>query len=307
MDTSVLVLGAGELGNEVLRALATHSKRNANTVTVLLRSGWRAHADPIKAARNALFEKLSISVIEGDIATAPQAELAALFAPFRTVIGCSGMACPPGTQLKLAQAILAANVRRYLPWQSGVDYDTIGRASSQGLFSEQLNVRDLLRSQTATEWVIISTGMFMSFLFEPAFGVVSEDLKTVRSLGAWENCVTVTAVEDIGKVVAEVVWAAPEINGVIYTAGDSVSYRQVANVVEKVYGTRIERQNWVIGKLTKDLKDDTTNGIKKYRVVFAEGKGVAWDKYDTFNAQRVMRLEGVEEWVRRKQLAKDRP
>ncbi|MCJ1249285.1 hypothetical protein MMC30_006508 [Trapelia coarctata] len=307
MKTSVLVLGAGELGNEVLRALATHSKRNANAVTVLLRSGWRAATDPIKVARNALFEELRISVVEGDIATAPQGELAALFAPFHTVVGCSGMACPPGTQLKLAQAVLSANVRRYLPWQFGIDYDTIGRASSQGLFSEQLDVRDLLRRQAATEWVIISTGMFMSFLFEPGFGVVSDDLRTVRALGAWENSVTVTTVEDIGKVVAEVVWAAPKVNGVIYTAGDTVCYRQVADVVEKVYGAKIERESWGIPKLAKDLNEDPTNGIKKYRVVFAEGKGVFWDQDDTFNAQRGMRLESVEEWVRRKYLANSRP
>jgi hypothetical protein len=50
------------------------------------------------------------------------------------------------------------------------------------LSSEQLEVRDLPRHQTATEWVIVSTGMFMSLLFEPSFDVVSEDKKTVRVL-----------------------------------------------------------------------------------------------------------------------------
>ena len=307
MKTSVLVLGAGELGNEVLRALATHPKRNGNTITVLLRPGSKTAADPVKAARNSFLAELGASVTEGDIANAPQAELAALFAPFHTVIGCTGMAYPPGTQLKLARAILAANVHRYLPWQFGVDYDTIGRGSSQDLFSEQLEVRDLLRQQTATEWVIVSTGMFMSFLFEPAFGVVSEDLSAVRALGGWENSVTVTAVENIGDVVAEVVWAAPDANGVIFTAGDTVSYGQVADVVEKIAEKKIARETWGIEKLQQDLREDQANGIKKYRAVFAEGKGVAWNKDGTFNAQRGMKLEAMEEWTRRKFLASDRP
>lgn len=61
------------------------------------------------------------------------------------------------------------------------------------LVTEQLDVRDLLRSQSRTQWVIVSTGMFTSFLFEPAFGVVDLAHDTVRALGAWENAVTVNA------------------------------------------------------------------------------------------------------------------
>lgn len=49
-----------------------------------------------------------------------------------------------------------------------------------------------------------------------------------------------TPVEGIGQVVAELLWAAPEANGVLFTAGDTISYRQVADVTEKVSGTKIE-------------------------------------------------------------------
>lgn len=71
----------------------------------------------------------------------------------------------------------------------------ISRDSPQDIFDAQLDVRELLRAQTRTGWVIISTGMFVSCLFEPAFGVV--DLKTPeivfvageaeRRLGAWAD------------------------------------------------------------------------------------------------------------------------
>jgi hypothetical protein len=43
--------------------------------------------------------------------------------------------------------MLSAGVKRYLPWQFGVDYDVIGRGSAQTLFDEQFDVRDLLRGQ----------------------------------------------------------------------------------------------------------------------------------------------------------------
>ena len=52
--------------------------------------------------------------------------------------------------------VLEADVKRYFPWQFGVDYDVIGRGSAQDLFDEQLDVRDLLRSQNRMEWVIVS-------------------------------------------------------------------------------------------------------------------------------------------------------
>ena len=42
----------------------------------------------------------------------------------------------------------------------------------------------LLRAQRATEWVIVSTGMFTSFLFEPDFDVVNLSNRTFTPLAA---------------------------------------------------------------------------------------------------------------------------
>ena len=90
----------------------------------------------------------------------------------------------------MVRATLQAGVKRYLPWQFGLDYDAIGRGSGQDLFDEQIDVRDLLRSQQGqegeTEWVIVSTGLFLSFLFENGFFVDARDLErraTVTALG----------------------------------------------------------------------------------------------------------------------------
>lgn len=81
---------------------------------------------------------------------------------------------------------------RYFPWQFGVDYDVVGTGSGQQVWDEQLEVRHLLRAQKATEWVIVSTGIFTSYLFDSGFGVVDAATKTVRALGDWRYAVTLT-------------------------------------------------------------------------------------------------------------------
>lgn len=87
------------------------------------------------------------------------------------------------------------------PGQFGISYDDIGRQSSQNLFDAQLDVRDLLRGQRSISWVIVSTGVFTSFLFEPMFDVVDLGRGTITALGSWENRVTTTSPADIGRVV----------------------------------------------------------------------------------------------------------
>ena len=213
------------------------------------------------------------------------------------------MLVPPGGAgahcYVIAQAALDAGVRRYFPWHFGVDYDLIGRGSAQDLFDEQLDVRDLLRSQDRTEWIIVSTGMFTSFLFEPSFGVVNLAQNTVHALGSWDTAVTVTTPEDIGNLTAAICFAEPRIvNSIVYTAGDTVTYAQLANIADSVLGRKVRRVEWSVPELKDELAKDPADAIKKYRVVFAEGKGVSWDMDQTFNAQRGIEVTGVERWAK---------
>jgi hypothetical protein len=171
---SILVLGAGELGIPMLTHLAAlaPSQPYPVTLTVLLRPSTISHPTGSKAVDIARLKALDISLLGGDLMFSSPDDLATLFRPFHAIIDCSGYGRPTGGQLHVARAVLAASVRKYIPWQFGVDYDIIGRGSGQPLFDEQLDLRGLLRSQSATSWVIVSTGMFTSFLFEPWFGVV---------------------------------------------------------------------------------------------------------------------------------------
>jgi hypothetical protein len=294
---NVLVLGAGELGENVLRAMLRRSAADPapTDITVLLRP---ATTPDRQRLRNDLAAE-RVAIEEADIATASVSQLSAIMSRFHTVVSCIGFAAGAGTQRKITEAVLAAGVTRYFPWQFGVDYDVIGRGSPQDLFDEQLDVRELLRGQRNTEWVIISTGMFTSFLFEPSFGVVDLSTNSAHALGSWDNQVTVTTAEDIGSLTAEILRAQPRIaNQVVYVAGDTLTYRQLADIVERVSGKPIDRDVWSVRHLLDDLERHAVDPMRKYRAVFAQGRGVAWPKAQTFNAVHGIPTTTAEEWAR---------
>lgn len=145
--SSILVLGAGELGTEVIRSLTEHPRRGDARIALLKRSQGK-----VQGATDDRIDYLT-----GDVVTMSEEELANMFKNFHTVICCNGMTLPAETQIKLAHAAIRSGISRYFPWQFGVDYDKIGRHSSQDLFTTQLAVRDILRGQTQLKWVIVST------------------------------------------------------------------------------------------------------------------------------------------------------
>ena len=299
-NKNFLILGAGELGLAILRSMAKSRDNDPEIrLTVLLRPFTLETADPAKSKRILELRNLNISLLVGDLSKSSVPELSTLFRPFNTVIGCTGYGSGQPIQEKIAQAILDARVSRYFPWQFGVDYDIIGRGSAQDLFDEQLNVRDLLREQEYTEWVIVSTGMFTSFLFESWFGVVDLEKNVVRARGSWENAITVTAPEDIGKLTAEIVFATPKItNRLVYTAGDTVTFKGLADTLDLVLDRKMKRELWTVRVLREDLKKSPEDVVKKYRVVFGEGKGVSWGLSSSFNYQKGIPVDDIPSWAR---------
>ncbi|NMZ43705.1 aromatic alcohol reductase [Pseudomonas oryzihabitans] len=300
---SILVLGAGELGLPVLRNLARLAKEKPGSkVSVLLRQSTLDSQDAGKKRELDELRALGVALVAGDLVKDSIAELAAVFARFDTVIGCAGMVAGRETPMKLARAALASGVKRYFPWQFGVDYDVIGRGSPQDLFDAQLEVRELLRAQSQTEWVIISTGMFTSFLFEPAFEVVDLVTDTVRALGSLDTQVTLTTPEDIGRLTAEIVFFEPRFrNEIVYLAGDTLAYGELAGLLERVLQRPFSTQVWTLPQLLDELEkepDEQLKHIWKYRAVFAQGRGVAWPMETTFNARHGFPVTSAEQWAR---------
>lgn len=291
---NILVLGAGELGMAVLRELAAQPTAR---VTVMLRPSSLDTTFEDKRQTLEELNTLGIEVVSADAVNDSEEQLAALFSGFDTLVSCLGFAAGTGIQLKLARAVLQSDVKRYVPWQFGVDYDVIGRGSPQNLFDEQLDVRQLLRSQSHVRWLIISTGMFTSFLFEPAFGVVDLDQNIVRALGSWDTAVTVTTPEDIGRLTASILFEPELVNRVVFTAGDTVTYRQLADTVDQLLNRKVERVEWTVPALKADLAAAPDDSIRKYRAVFAEGKGVAWAKADSYNVERQIETTTIGQWI----------
>ncbi|MCT7295570.1 aromatic alcohol reductase [Ralstonia sp. CHL-2022] len=296
---NILVLGAGELGLPVLRNLARCAKGvDGAKISVLLRASAVESSTPNKQRDIAEIRGLGIEIVVGDLVKSSIEELAAVFAQYDTVIGCAGYAAGIDTPMKLARAALQARIPRYFPWQFGVDFDVIGRGSPQDIFDAQLDVRELLRSQHQTEWVIISTGMFMSYLFEPDFGVVDLQNDAVHALGSLDTAVTLTTPDDIGALTAEIVFAQPRIrNEIVYLAGDTVTYGEVADTLESALGRPFSRSEWTEQYLLDELARDPHNMMRKYRAAFAQGRGVAWDKSGTFNQHRAIPVTDVASWI----------
>lgn len=296
---NILVLGAGELGLPVLRNLARRAKEvEGAKISVLLRASAVDSSEPGKRRDVAEIRNLGIDIVVGDLVKSTIDDLAAVFARYDTVIGCAGYAAGIDTPMKLAKAALQARIPRYFPWQFGVDFDVIGRGSPQDIFDAQLDVRELLRGQQATEWVIISTGMFMSYLFEPEFGVVDLTNDAVHALGSLDTAVTLTTPDDIGALTAEAVFARPRIrNEIVYLAGDTVTYGEVAEKLQSAFGRPFSRSEWTEQYLLDELADDPQNMMRKYRAAFAQGRGVAWDKTGTFNQQRGIAVTDVASWI----------
>ncbi len=294
------MLGAGELGIAVLRTLSQQrGSTSSPELTVLLRplpvgeaaTGAGEQADTLRV--------LDAAILRVDLASETEADLAAAFAPFSTVICCTGFVGGPGTQRKITAAVLAAGVDRYVPWQFGVDYDVVGRGSGQEVWDEQLDVRDMLRAQSRTRWTIVSTGMFTSFLFEPSFGLADLETNRVHALGSWENQITVTTPEDVGLLTAAILSSEPPMDDeVVFVAGDTVSYAQLADTVDQVLFRKVERILWSVPELKSDLAQHPKDGTRKYRLSFARDNGVAWPKERTFNAKHGMAVTDVATWLR---------
>jgi hypothetical protein len=105
------------------------------------------------------------------------------------------------------------------------------------------------------------------------FGIVNAQRDAVMALGSWDNQVTATAPDDIGQVVAEIALNRPDEKGVVFAAGDTVSMELIADAVEHAVGRKVSRSVKTVEQLKEELAADPDDGMKKYRVVFAEGRG----------------------------------
>jgi uncharacterized protein YbjT (DUF2867 family) len=107
-------------------------------------------------------------------------------------------------------------------------------------------------------------------------------------------------VHDIGRVLARIVAGDVDAeNKVVYVAGDTVSYGELASIVATATDKEVERVVWSIPYLKEELAKDPEDGLNKYRLVFA-GHGVWWDKQKTANAALGMDMLDVATYAKKR-------
>ncbi|MBJ7554350.1 aromatic alcohol reductase [Marinomonas spartinae] len=294
----ILIIGAGQLGLAVLNALQPRVSALGGDVTVLVSPDSLEHGTTPTDESLKRFSDQGVKFKSFDLANINHQALVAFFADFNTIINCTGFVAGLGTQKKITQAVLEANVARYFPWQFGVDYDVVGIGSGQPVFDEQYEVRGMLRQQKNTEWVIVSTGMFTSFLFEPALDVVNLEQGYINALGSWENKITVTAPEDIGQLTTEILLESPRIiNEVVFVAGDTLSYGELAEIVDNTTNKRIKRHVFNLDWLQSELAKNPDDQMLRYRTAFALGDGMWWNIDKTYNFKKGIETKNTKNWL----------
>ena len=299
MEQSFLIIGAGEVGMAMLNSLYDYQEKHGLPlqIAVLVPPSSGSIA---KLKKNPKYTNITVEAL--DLVNEDIPQLMAVFKKYDTVICCSGFSTGKGLQVKITKAVLDAGVGRYVPWQFGVDYDKIGRGSAQPSFDEQLDVRDLLRAQQATHWVIVSTGMITSFLFREDFGVISLSGKRITALGDWQHSLTITACEDIGHLTIEILFHQPEIlNQVVFIAGDTLTFEEMANKLDTLFNVTFDRKVWDTPYLEHAAKFNSDNVFNRYRLVFTH-PGVTWSMSQTFNVQNNIPTVDMARWLKENML-----
>ncbi len=296
MERSFLIIGTGELGLAMLNSLLQYQKQHglSGKIGVLVKP---SHKDIEKFRGTGTYSNVILE--QADLVGLPIKDLAVVLKKYDTVICCSGFSIGKGMQVKITKAVLEAGVRKYVPWQFGADYDKIGRGSAQPVFDEQLDVRDLLRGQDKTHWVIVSTGMFTSFLFREDFGIVNLSNKTVYALGDWNNSLTLTTCEDVGALTIKALFHEPEIlDQVVFVAGDTLTFKEIGEKMEKMFFEKFDRLLWDIPTLENNIRNNPDDVLARYRLVFTDS-GVTWPVTETFNFKNNIEVVDVEQWVQK--------
>lgn len=115
-DLNLLIVGAGELGEAILSALASHPSNSAGTkLHVLLREdSINSPSSPAKQASNERLRALGAILVPGNFVDDPVSSLASIFKEYDVVIQAGGYGLPKGTQIKSTTAAIEAGVSRYL-------------------------------------------------------------------------------------------------------------------------------------------------------------------------------------------------
>lgn len=84
----------------------------------------------------------------------------------------------------------------------------------------------------------------------------------------------------------------------VHLAGDTITYARLAVIVEQALDRPIERELLTVPDLSTDLSHAPDDAMRRYRAVFAGGRGMWWDKDGTSDARRGIAVTDAQGWLR---------
>ncbi|KAI9790636.1 MAG: hypothetical protein M1816_004969 [Peltula sp. TS41687] len=197
-------------------------------------------------------------------------------------------------QFRLAEASIAAGVKRFLPSEFGVD--TINpKSRALPVFGGKVKLQEYLKKKAA-EGAITYTLVFTGSFFDWALGVgfiINTKERKVELYDGGENQFSATTVAGVGKAIVGVLTHYEETkNRAVAIQEALVSQKQLLKIAQKITNTTDDQ--WEI-KVTEtapleeaayeELKKESPNALLWIynlikRAVFAEGYGGRFDKVD---------------------------
>lgn len=83
----------------------------------------------------------------------------------------------------------------------------------------------------------------------------------------------------------------------LFIGGDTVSYAELATLVERIVQKPFHRTLLTVEDAQNLLARDPGNALLKYQIVFGQGRGVSWDLEETWNRRRGIRAMTAAEWA----------
>ncbi|KAF3926066.1 hypothetical protein ABW20_dc0109394 [Dactylellina cionopaga] len=190
-------------------------------------------------------------------------------------------------QKVLIDACAANGVPRYVASDWALDYTKLEFGQ---LFSKEpmKHVKAYLDAQDKVKGVHIIVGGFMNAFFTPIFGIWDSDNTTFRYWGTgdevWEGTTYQNAAEYTAAICAD-----KNVHGIQRLVGDALTFRQITESFEKIYGVKPKLEN--LGSLEElytkmhELRNTQPQNLFSYLFLFyqyymSSGQVLAGPDYD---------------------------
>ena len=182
-----------------------------------------------------------VTILEGDLEAGVPALTAMLKeAKIQTVVSVVG-GLQVAQQLPLVEAAKAAGVRHFIPSDFAFDTDAVPVDGMWGPYVQPKKVVQQAVRAAGLDYTRFFVGVFTEFLVTAPIAGVDLQRGQIAAPGSWEAKVNTTALDEVGWLVAAAVVDPQARNASVY-CGESVSFKQLADLPDAVRGKPLERR-----------------------------------------------------------------